>query len=237
MDIRVIPLGDSALVLEPAEQALPWPFLRSHEIASWLEEAAFPAVTEIVPAAASITVFFDPLALWEAGQPNGDLIEVLARKIRKRLANLPEEGTRRETRMVEIPVCYGGEHGPDLEDVARRTGMSVIDVVTRHAAAEYLVIQLGFAPGFPYLQGLPASLSLPRRETPRISVAAGSVAIANGQSCIYPQAVPGGWHVIGRTPSRLFLPAEEPPVLLQPGDRVKFKVITAKEFEVREELP
>lgn len=237
METRVIPLGDSALILELAESVGALPPHRVHEVAAWLQSPALPGVTEIVPAATSVTLFYRPLDLLQHGASADDLIGWLGGKILERLSKLPAGSASAPPRVVEIPVCYGGEHGPDLEEVARRTGLSVIDVVTRHSAVEYLVLQLGFAPGFPYLHGLPDSISLPRRTTPRLSVAAGSVAIANGQSCIYPQATPGGWHVIGRTPLKLFRPEDEPPVLLQPGDRVKFRAIPAKEFEAREELP
>ncbi|MFD0894879.1 5-oxoprolinase subunit PxpB [Luteolibacter ambystomatis] len=237
METRVIPLGDSALILELAETVGALPPHRVHEVVAWLQSPALPGVMEVVPAATTITLFYDPLALLKHGAPADDLTGWLGGEALERLAGLPKESSAPSSRVVEIPVCYGGEHGPDLEEVARRTGLSVIDVVTRHSAAEYLVLQLGFAPGFPYLHGLPDSLSLPRRAAPRLSVAAGSIAIANGQSCIYPQAIPGGWHVIGRTPLKLFRPDHEPPVLLQPGDRVKFRAIPAKEFEAREELP
>ena len=109
------------------------------------------------------------------------------------------------------------------------------EVVALHRDADYVVLQLGFSPGFPYLHGLPDALRLPRRETPRTRVPAGSVAIANGQTCIYPTATAGGWHLLGRTPLRLFRPDREPSCLLQPGDRVKFHAITPEEFAQRKE--
>jgi inhibitor of KinA len=134
-------------------------------------------------------------------------------------------------------VCYGGGFGPDLEEVARRVERSVDETIALHRKAEYSVLQLGFAPGFPYLQGLPETLRLPRRATPRTVVPAGSVAIANDQTCIYPVAVAGGWHLIGRTPLKLFQPDREPPALLQPGDRVVFRAISPDEFERWEDAP
>ncbi|BCU78620.1 5-oxoprolinase subunit PxpB [Luteolibacter sp. LG18] len=231
MEPRVIPLGDSALIVELADRIGAVPPRRIHAARAWLSSPALPGVMEIVPASTSLTVFHSPLDLLEAGAPSDNLAGWLAERILARLATLPDNGKMAPSRLVEIPVCYGGNHGPDLEDVARRTGMSVIDVVSRHSAAEYLVLQLGFAPGFPYLHGLPASLSLPRRETPRIRVAAGSIGIANGQSCIYPHEIPGGWNLIGRTPLKLFQPHADSPSLLQPGDRVRFRAIPAKEFQ------
>ena len=128
-------------------------------------------------------------------------------------------------RTVEIPVRYGGEYGPDLEDVARYTGLPAERVVELHASAEYLVYFLGFSPGFPYLGGLPAELATPRLAAPRKLVPGGSVAIGGGQTGIYPMDSPGGWRIIGRTPLRLFDAEASPPSLLAMGDRVRFTPI------------
>ena len=125
-------------------------------------------------------------------------------------------------RRVEIPVCYGGEYGPDLDDVARHCGLSPRQVVERHGAGDYTVYFLGFQPGFAYLGGLDPQLATPRRATPRIAVPAGAVAIGGSQTGIYPSSSPGGWQIIGRSPARLFDPQREPACLLQPGDIVRF---------------
>jgi KipI family sensor histidine kinase inhibitor len=129
---------------------------------------------------------------------------------------------RREGTLWEIGVSYGGADGPDLPDVAARTGLSEADVVRMHAGVEYRVFVLGFVPGFPYLGVVPAALDLPRRATPRVRVPAGSVAIAGRQAGIYPFATPGGWHLLGRTDAPLWDPRRDPPTLLAPGDRVRF---------------
>jgi KipI family sensor histidine kinase inhibitor len=123
---------------------------------------------------------------------------------------------------VEIPVAYGGEAGPDLESAAAELGMTPTQLAQRHAAGEYTVAMIGFAPGFPYLLGLDPALALPRLPTPRTAVPAGSVGIGGAQTGIYPRESPGGWRVIGCTPLALFDPAREPPALLAPGDRVRF---------------
>ena len=134
-------------------------------------------------------------------------------------------------RLVEIPVCYGGEFGPDLEDIARHAGLPFGEVVARHANAEYTVDALGFAPGFPYLRGLDPRLAIPRRATPRTGIPAGSVGIGGAQTGVYPLASPGGWHLLGRTPIRLFRPENgATPTLLRPGDRVRFSPISPEEF-------
>ena len=134
-------------------------------------------------------------------------------------------------RTVEIPVCYEPAFAPDLEEVARRTGLEPARVAALHAAAPHRVLMIGFAPGHPYIGGLDARLAVPRRASPRLRVEAGSVAIANAQTSIYPFAIPGGWNVIGRTPLALFDPAREPATLLEPGDAVAFKPISRTEFE------
>ena len=142
----------------------------------------------------------------------GPLIEALA-------ALRPDDGPRSPAREVEIQVVYDGE---DLIEVAERTGLGLHEVVERHAAPSYTVVCLGFSRAFPYLSGLDPVLRLPRRDTPRVRVVAGSVAIASDQTGIYPQPSPGGWHLLGRTTELLFDERSDPPSRLQPGDRVRF---------------
>ncbi len=128
----------------------------------------------------------------------------------------------RPLRRIDIPVEYGGEAGPDLDEVARHTGLSPSEVVRRHCAAEYTVYFLGFLPGFPYLGGLDSTLAMPRRREPRIAVPAGSVGIGSEQTGIYPWTSPGGWQLIGRTSVQLFDAASSSPALLSAGDTVRF---------------
>lgn len=142
----------------------------------------------------------------------------------------PPSSAMGERAIVVIPVCYGGEYGPDLEAVARHARLSRDEVIGRHVAAEYTVAMLGFAPGFPYLLGLDAALHVPRRTDPRTRVPAGSVAIGGGQTGIYPRELPGGWNLIGRTPRVLFDPERNPPCLLAPGNRMRFRAIDAQAF-------
>lgn len=171
-----------------------------------------PAVTNVHPAYASILIDFDPRAIGRR-----DLARTAA-ELYAQAATAPLP----EPRTVEIPVSYGGAHGPDLEAVAALTGHTPDEVVAIHSGAEYLVYFLGFSPGFPYLGGLPESIAAPRLETPRKRVPAGSVAIGGRQTGVYPMASPGGWRIIGRTSLQLFQPDADPPVLLQMGDHVKF---------------
>lgn len=134
-------------------------------------------------------------------------------------------------REVEIPVCYGGEHGPDLAEVAQRCQRSIDEVIGLHTAHDVAVLMLGFAPGLPYIGRFSEQLSVGRRATPRTVVPAGMVGLANQQSVIYPVDLPGGWHLIGRTPLRLFNTGRAEPSLLAAGDRVRFVAITADEFD------
>lgn len=134
-------------------------------------------------------------------------------------------------RIVHIPLCYGGEYGPDLSGLAFYHGLSEAEVIDLHTSRDYPVYMIGFAPGFPYLGGLDERLATPRRSVPRIQIPAGSVAIGGAQTGIYPLMTPGGWHVIGRTPLALFRPDADPPSLLQAGDIVRFVPIAPDEYE------
>lgn len=169
-------------------------------------------ILNLHPAYASVLVDFDPRLRTH------EQIEAL---VRERLG-MPDSGRPEELRTIEIPVRYGGEFGPDLEDVARHAGLAAERVVELFSAAEYLVYFVGFATCFPYLGGLPPELATPRLAAPRRHVPAGSVAIAGAQAGVYPLASPGGWRLLGRTSLRLFDPQGSPPPLLRMGDRVRF---------------
>lgn len=171
--------------------------------------AGMPGTVNLHPAYASVLVEFDP-------RRTG--VDAVERAVRERLERAGEE-VDEEPRVVEIPVRYDG---PDLEEVARLTGLDVDEVMRRHSAADYTVCFLGFSPGFPYLSGLPEELHVPRLAAPRTRVPAGSVGIGGPQTGVYPVASPGGWRLIGSTRLELFRPREDPPVLLRMGDRVRF---------------
>ena len=175
---------------------------------------------DAVPAARTLLVLFDPRRLAH---------EHLARTLRKDRENAAVSRDGRRT--LHVPVFYGGEAGPDLEELARSRGLSAGEAARRHAAADYRVAFLGFAPGFPYLTGLPLELHAPRLATPRTRVATGSVGIGGPYTGVYPEETPGGWRLIGRAPVRLFDPYRDPPALLLPGDRVRFQPIDRAEFE------
>ena len=183
-----------------------------HRLHAALRELDQPGVVELVPGYRTVLIVADP------GQEEA-LDELAARLPHLELP--PAEAVAGET--VEIPVRYDGE---DLAEVAGLTGLDAEEVVRRHTAPEYTVAFLGFSPGFPYLVGLDPALEVPRRDTPRTSIPAGSVALAGNQTGIYPSASPGGWQLIGHTDVALFDPARDPPALLAPGTRLRFTVAT-----------
>lgn len=225
----ITPLGDNALILTVGDSIDERTHRRVMETWRALAGAPLPGVLEIVPAYTSVTVFYDPMAVARAGATAVEIPAWLEKQLRERVKN-PPKMEKLKPRTVEIPVCYGGEFGPDLDVVAQTAKLTPEEVIKRHAKADYLVYVVGFAPGFPYLGGLPKELATPRLTKPRKAVPAGAVGIGGMQTGIYPLATPGGWNLIGRTPLKLFRPKENPPVLLQAGDQVKFKAISPDEF-------
>jgi KipI family sensor histidine kinase inhibitor len=211
--------GDAALELRCADAISPAASARVHAAMAALQAARLPAIEELVPGYVSLTVLLRDLPRRERSEAEA--------AVRAVVAAVHEGGPQLRTRQVTIPVAYGGEAGPDLADVAARTGLSMDEVIARHAAPTYRVAFIGFLPGFPYLMGLDPALHLPRRATPRTHVPAGAVAIGGAQTGIYPVASPGGWHLLGRTAIKLFDPAATAPTLLRAGDRVRFRPVDA----------
>lgn len=209
-------LGDSACLVEFPTNSAEHAFSGVHGLVAALEKTRPKGVLDIVPSFASVAAHFS------TADP-GKIFEWMVRT--QSTGRLPEGEEMR------IPVCYGGENGPDLLEVAEATGLSPAEVVQLHSDAVYTVAAVGFSPGFPYLTGLPERLHVPRRATPRTAVPAGSVAIAGGQAGIYPFTSPGGWHVLGRTGMSLFDSQAERPALLKAGDRVRF--VPVDEIEAR----
>ncbi|MFN0021326.1 MAG: 5-oxoprolinase subunit PxpB [Pirellulaceae bacterium] len=220
-------LCDRAIVVHLGDQIDPPIFRAIRSLTKKLESLPPTGVIEFVPAFTTIAVYYDPLRISEAELCStiSDLATTLA---------LTDEF---EPRVVEIPVCYGGEYGPDLEFVAEQAGLTPNEVVRIHSEGEYLVHMIGFAPGFPYLGGMSQQIAAPRRSSPRLKIPAGSVGIAGDQTGIYPLETPGGWQLIGRTPLALFRPDQDPPTLLQAGDIVRFLSISPDEFRQLSEHP
>lgn len=210
-------LGEDALLLRLGDAIDTDTNARVHVLAARIDGVRPAWLRELVPAYASLAVFVDAEAFADATDPLAEAEAWLH-------ALPPDEtiSTESRGRLHEIGVHYGGEHGPDLDALAAHAGLSPREVIERHAAVEYHVAMLGFAPGFPYLIGLDPRLAMPRLDTPRTRVEAGSVGIGGSQAGVYPRPGPGGWRILGRTDARLFDPARSPPALLAPGDRVRF---------------
>ncbi|KEO84726.1 5-oxoprolinase subunit PxpB [Tumebacillus flagellatus] len=208
-----------------------------HRVAAFteaLQAHPFAGLIESVPAFTTVTVFYDPVRVAEACFFKKTPYHAVAAHLQHLLQTL-QQAEHRPAETVEIPVCYGGAHGPDLEEVARLNGLTPDEVIEIHAGGEYLVYMIGFAPGFPYLGGLSDRIAAPRRAEPRLRIPVGSVGIAGQQTGVYPMETPGGWQLIGRTPLTLFRPDRNPPSLLQAGHIVRFRPITEREFAAWEE--
>jgi inhibitor of KinA len=235
--MEIIPLGDSALVVRVREQFEDAPDETLDEVLrvfQLLQRAAIPGVIELAPAYTSVAVFFDPIAAIRSNGATNGVFDELATRIRSAIIPASRRHRRRPAargpRLIEIPVCYDAEFGFDLDRVAEHTKLTEREIVDLHSTREYRVACIGFVPGFPFLAGLPKNLVTPRRDVPRKEIPPGSVGIGGAQTGIYPLRSPGGWNLIGRTPLKLFDPIKDPPTLLCPGDRVRFRAITREEF-------
>ena len=218
---RIVPAGESALIVEFEEQIDPAINARAIACAQNVEAARIPGVLDVVPTYRSVAVYFDPL------RTDGDAL--LARLEDAAAQPQPESTAAREP--VRIPVCYGGDLGPDLAGVAAFAGLPESDVVSAHCAPTYRVFMLGFVPGFAYLGIVDSRIAMPRHATPRVRVPAGSVGIAGVQTGVYSAETPGGWQLIGRTPLKPFDPSRDQPFLMQAGDAVQFYPIDRAEYE------
>lgn len=224
--MRFTPLGDRAVTVTFGSTIDETTHRRVRAATARLDDRRPAGVVDLAPAFASVAVHYDPARVEPGhGSPYDRLVAILEHLLDDlRVESIPAP------RQVEIPVCYGGELGPDLADVATRHSLSPDDVVRLHADADYLVYMVGFMPGFAYLGGLPDAIATPRRATPRTSVPAGAVGIGGRQTGVYPLVSPGGWNLIGRTPLKIFNIAREPATLLAAGDRVRFRPISSAEF-------
>lgn len=217
------PVGDGALLLEMGDTS-PAVTARARWLAARVRAKALPGIIDVVPAYRTVLLRFDPCLA------DGAALERAARDLAAERVDEQE----RAGRLVEFPVCYGGEHGPDLAAVAAHTGLSPEEVVQRHAGTTYRVEFLGFSPGFPYLSGLPGALATPRLASPRVRVPAGSLGIAGPQTGFYPLASPGGWRLIGRIPALRFDPARPETLPYGPGDSIRFMPIDEQQFAALE---
>jgi len=221
MGIRLLPSGDSSIVIEFGDKIDPELNKKVRFMFLSMIEANIPSVTELIPTYRSLYVQYDPLTT---------CLEELKKQLLKVISRL-DEVTFPPPRTVEIPTLYGGDYGPDLELVAEHNKLTPDEVVKIHTSMDYLVYMIGFTPGFAYLGGMSNMIATPRLETPRLKVPAGSVGIAGEQTGIYPIESPGGWNIIGKTPIKLFNIKTDPPSTLQSSDYVRFVKIDKKEYK------
>lgn len=222
--MRIVTAGDAALVVEFDERIDPAISARGVALADAVSAEHIAGVRDVVPTYRSVAVYFDPL------QTNQEaLVGVL-----ERLAGQPVRSGKIRRDQIRVPVCYGGDYGPDLAAVAAFAGLSEADVIDIHAGGVYQVLMLGFTPGFAYMGLVDSRIAAPRLDTPRPRVPRGSVAIAQQQTAIYPSETPGGWRLIGRTSIRPFDMARPDPFLFRAGDEVRFVPIAQREFDERD---
>ncbi len=223
---RIVALGDAALLVDFSDTLDLAVNARIQQLAEAIRRRRVPWISDVVPALGSLALHFDPKHYDLATPPLEAAAALVKDCLGRKLPNLADLA-----RTVDVPVCYDAALGPDLAEVAERCKMTIEEAIRRHCASPHRVLMVGFAPGHPYIGGLDEKLSVPRRATPRPIVIAGSIAIANTQSVVYPFTISGGWNILGRTPLRIFDPGREPPALMAPGDRVQFRAIDRAEFD------
>ena len=220
-NVRILPTGDSSVSVEFGNEISEAVNRRVRAYRLVLEKAGVPGITETVPTYRSLMIHYDPFVI-----PYGALRE----KLEALLAQTDQVGIPAGL-VLEIPVLYGGEAGPDLAFVAAHAGLSEEEVIRIHSSAEYLIYMLGFTPGFTYLGGMDERIAAPRLTEPRVRIPAGSVGIAGTQTGIYPVDSPGGWQLIGRTPVRMYDPARDKPILPEAGQYIRFFPVTQDEYD------
>jgi inhibitor of KinA len=212
--------GDRGFIIELGQKIDPEINRKVRILASAIQVNTIQGITEIIPTYRSLLLIYDPLIT--TPEKFIPLIENIQKKL--------EDSETEPGEVIQIPVCYGGEFGPDIGNVEKSASLCKEDVIKMHSKPEYLIYMVGFTPGFPFLGGLNEKLFTPRLKTPRIKVPKGSVGIANNQTGMYPIQSPGGWQIIGRTPLNLFNPHRKNPFLYKAGDKIKFVPISQKEF-------
>jgi inhibitor of KinA len=237
---KLSPLGDVALVVDLGHSIDLQTHRRVKALYTYFAEHALPGLIECVPAFTTLTIFYDPVqfavsykdSLHSSNLESVTPYERICSLIEQLIAQVDDVVfAAHAERIIEIPVCYDRDFGPDLNVVAEHNNLTPEEVIKIHSGAEYQVYMIGFAPGFPYLGGMPSQIATPRRTRPRLAVPAGTIGIGGAQTGIYSIETPGGWQLIGRTPVRLFRPFENPPSFLRMGDGVRFREISRAEFD------
>lgn len=231
-DFEIKPLGETALIVKFGNEISPEIHYKIKSLSEYLDKYPFVGMTEYVISYTSLAIYYNPFTVKKSFPQYREqsALQIAASYIKdcvQKMRQVDESGAK----VVEIPVCYGGKYGPDIEFVAKHNNLSVQEVIDIHTAPQYLVYMIGFCPGFPYLGGMDKRIATPRREVPRIEIPARSIGIAGEQTGGYPISTPGGWQIIGRTPIEMFNPDdEENPTLLHSGDLVKFYAVSEEEY-------
>ncbi|MDC7286865.1 5-oxoprolinase subunit PxpB [Blautia schinkii] len=225
-NIRILTAGDSSILVEFGKEISPEINRKITATVQLMREQHIEGVVDVIPAFCSLLINYDPRV-------------VSYDEIRERMQNLVKVDasvSEERRRIFEIPVCYGGEYGPDIANIAEHAGLSEEEVIKIHSSRDYLIYMLGFLPGFCYLGGLDERIHTPRLANPRIKINAGSVGIGGSQTGIYPLDSPGGWQLMGMTPVKTYDPGREVPILVEAGDYIRFKPIDEDEFKRIKEL-
>lgn len=232
---QILPVSEGCLYVKFGENISPEINRQARKLSNYVEKHPFSGFIETVVSYTGLAVLYAPEVVRRAGKNKLNAFQIVGELMEEyltQMSSMPDEPSR----VVEIPVCYGEEYGPDLEYVASYHGLSQDEVVDIHIGGEYLCYMIGFCPGFPYLGGMDERIATPRRETPRLSIPARSIGIAGSQTGGYPISTPGGWQIIGRSAVDMYDPAAEHPSLLQAGDLVIFRSISVEEYrEIRGE--
>lgn len=225
-NIRIAPAGDSSILIEFGHEIKPEINQKISATVQLLKAQHTPGVIDIIPAFCSLLINYDPRVI-SYGEMKKRVQEIVKVEVKA--------GETRK-KVYEIPVCYGGEFGPDIQAIADHAGLSVEEVIEIHSSRDYLIYMLGFLPGFCYLGGLDERIHTPRLASPRLKISAGSVGIGGSQTGIYPLDSPGGWQLMGMTPVKTYDPDREVPILVEAGDYIRFVPIDEAEFYRIKEL-
>lgn len=219
--MKFLKAGDSALVIELGNEISPIINFKLKKITEFLDNLNKTGIKDLLPTYRSIIVYYNPLIV--SFDEIKDIVEANCNFDNEKAEEIEKE-------IVEIPVVYGGEYGPDLENIAAYNNITTEEVIKIHTSGEYLVYMLGFTPGFPYLGGMSKKIATPRLKEPRTKIPAGSVGIAGEQTGVYPIESPGGWQLLGRSPLSFFNPNSDKPFLLKAGQYIKFVSVTEEEY-------
>lgn len=219
--MKFLKAGDSALIIELGNEISPIINYNLKKITDYLDSLNHKAIKDLLPTYRSIIVYYDPMMV---------SFDELKEMVEKNCVVDDSQMVSVKKEIIEVPVLYGGEYGPDIENIASHNNLTIEEVIDIHTSGEYLVYMLGFTPGFPYLGGMDKRIATPRLTTPRTKIPGGSVGIAGEQTGLYPIESPGGWQLLGRTPLNFFDSVKENPFVVAAGQYIKFKAITEEEY-------